>query len=172
MHSAATTAADRVASYAAAASTAGPAKEEEPAETQEQQQQQTIFNNDFMRSAFNNLHSPIFAADYLKNLGHMVATALDPLGVDVTIDVETPYGERINISGAGKNEAAKNEEVATAEEVKEASNSNNVDEAVKEEVIQKVVADASARDVKADDEEEEEAFKDAAKSSHGILTNP
>ena len=162
MHSAATTAADRVATYAAAASTAGPAKEGEPAQTQEQQQQ-TIFNNDFMRSAFNNLHSPIFAADYLKNLGHMVATALDPLGVDVTIDVETPYGERINISGSGKNETAKNEEVATAEEVKEASNSNNVDEAVKEEVV----ADAAAQDVQADDEEEE-AFKDAARNSHGI----
>ena len=36
--------------------------------------------------------------DFLKNLGQIVAHALDPLGVDVTIDVETPSGEKININ--------------------------------------------------------------------------
>ena len=52
--------------------------------------QQTTFNDDFIRSAFN-MTSP---TDYLKNLGQMVASALDPLGVDVKIDVETPTGNK------------------------------------------------------------------------------
>ena len=52
--------------------------------------QQTSFNDDFIRSAFN-MSSP---TDYLKNLGQMVASALDPLGVDVKIDVETPTGNK------------------------------------------------------------------------------
>jgi sequestosome 1 len=52
------------------------------------QPQQTSFNDEFTRSAFG-MTSP---TDYLKNLGQMVASALDPLGVDVKIDVETPTG--------------------------------------------------------------------------------
>ena len=34
----------------------------------------------------------------------MVASALDPLGVDVRIDVETPSGERININRTYRHE--------------------------------------------------------------------
>ena len=30
--------------------------------------------------------------DYLKNVGSYVAAALDPLGIDVKIDIETPEG--------------------------------------------------------------------------------
>merc|ERR1719445_2217498 len=33
-------------------------------------------------------------ADYLKNVGSFVAAALDPLGIDVQVDIETPEGNR------------------------------------------------------------------------------
>merc|ERR1712106_585260 len=33
-------------------------------------------------------------ADYLKNVGTFVAAALDPLGIDVQVDIETPEGNR------------------------------------------------------------------------------
>merc|ERR1712168_1033938 len=32
--------------------------------------------------------------DYLKNVGNFVAAALDPLGIDVKIDIETPDGKQ------------------------------------------------------------------------------
>merc|ERR1719410_2986203 len=32
--------------------------------------------------------------DYLKNVGNFVAAALDPLGIDVKIDIETPEGKK------------------------------------------------------------------------------
>merc|ERR1719273_1535569 len=32
--------------------------------------------------------------DYLKNVGNFVAAALDPLGIDVKIDIETPEGRK------------------------------------------------------------------------------
>merc|ERR1712064_231710 len=32
--------------------------------------------------------------DYLKNVGNFVAAALDPLGIDVKIDIETPEGKQ------------------------------------------------------------------------------
>merc|ERR1712209_323432 len=32
--------------------------------------------------------------DYLKNVGNFAAAALDPLGIDVKIDIETPEGRK------------------------------------------------------------------------------
>merc|ERR1711913_232823 len=34
------------------------------------------------------------SADYLQNVGSFVAAALDPLGIDVKIDIETPEGRK------------------------------------------------------------------------------
>merc|ERR1712209_208656 len=59
--------------------------------------------------------------DYLKNVGSFVAAALDPLGIDVKIDIETPEGRKsCNVSNqsseekkddaSGDNEEAKEEE--------------------------------------------------------------
>merc|ERR1711915_764506 len=39
-------------------------------------------------------------AEYLKNVGTFVAAALDPLGIDVQVDIETPEGQRSNVRAA------------------------------------------------------------------------
>jgi len=39
-------------------------------------------------------------ADYLKNVGSFVAAALDPLGIDVQVDIETPEGNRNTVKSS------------------------------------------------------------------------
>merc|ERR1712112_446513 len=39
-------------------------------------------------------------ADYLKNVGSFVAAALDPLGIDVQVDIETPEGVRDTVKSS------------------------------------------------------------------------
>merc|ERR1712176_973258 len=70
--------------------------------------------------------------DYLKNVGSYVAAALDPLGIDVKIDIETPEGRKschvsrqtssasAEASSGQENEkeAKKEDEVANTEEKK------------------------------------------------------
>merc|ERR1712064_188832 len=52
-------------------------------------------SNDFaaMNNAFSGMHMT-GGEDYLKNVGNFVAAALDPLGIDVKIDIETPEGKQ------------------------------------------------------------------------------
>merc|ERR1712227_580383 len=73
--------------------------------------------------------------DYLKNVGSFVAAALDPLGIDVKIDIETPEGRKsCHVSNqsseeskddekkdeaSGDNEEAKKEEEEQQEKTKE-----------------------------------------------------
>merc|ERR1712227_450024 len=65
--------------------------------------------------------------DYLKNVGNFVAAALDPLGIDVKIDIETPEGRKsCQVSSAtsssssttveDKEEATKKEEEVVVED--------------------------------------------------------
>merc|ERR1712213_93354 len=51
--------------------------------------------NDFaaMNNAFSGMNMT-GSEDYLKNVGNFVAAALDPLGIDVKIDIETPDGKQ------------------------------------------------------------------------------
>merc|ERR1719187_2290138 len=71
------------------------------------------------------------SADYLKNMGTFVAAALDPYGINVQVDIETPEGKRETVcssrstatsssSSANKEEAEKKEDVekSTAGEAK------------------------------------------------------
>merc|ERR1719499_699423 len=52
--------------------------------------------------------------EYLKNVGNLVAAYLDPMGIDVKIDIETPDGSRTNVSSSAKTSA----EATTEEEEK------------------------------------------------------
>merc|ERR1712173_276313 len=69
--------------------------------------------------------------DYLQNVGSFVAAALDPLGIDVKIDIETPEGRKSchvsrqtsstsaeASSGQENEKEAKEDEVANTEEKK------------------------------------------------------
>jgi len=59
-------------------------------------------------SAAQEAHNAAFAqfsamsgnADYLKNVGTFVAAALDPLGIDVQVDIETPEGSRNTVKSS------------------------------------------------------------------------
>merc|ERR1712121_224124 len=55
----------------------------------------TATSNDFaaMNNAFSGMHMT-GGEGYLKNVGNFVAAALDPLGIDVKIDIETPEGKQ------------------------------------------------------------------------------
>merc|ERR1712130_142296 len=66
--------------------------------------------------------------DYLKNVGNFVAAALDPLGIDVKIDIETPEGRKschvsrqtsTTTEQTGAAEAEKKEEAAEKKEEEE-----------------------------------------------------
>merc|ERR1719318_1204700 len=45
-----------------------------------------------MKAAFEQLATMTGSAEYLKNVGNFVAAALDPFGIDVQVNVETPEG--------------------------------------------------------------------------------
>merc|ERR1712002_272518 len=48
-------------------------------------------------------------ADYLKNVGPFVAAALDPLGIDVQVDIETPDGNRNTVKASSAETEASNQ---------------------------------------------------------------
>jgi len=45
-------------------------------------------------------------ADYLKNVGSFVAAALDPLGIDVQVDIETPEGNRDTVRSSTRSSSS------------------------------------------------------------------
>jgi len=64
-------------------------------------------------------------AEYLKNVGTFVA-ALDPLGIDVQVDIETPEGQRSTVqtasSSSSSSSASRSSSVAADQKTKETSN--------------------------------------------------
>jgi len=89
-------------------------------------------SNDFaaMNNAFSGMNMT-GGEDYLKNVGNFVAAALDPLGIDVKIDIETPEGKKsaqmssktrtveINKEKAADDSAEKRDEVKGASSEKQ-----------------------------------------------------
>merc|ERR1711915_1125473 len=65
-------------------------------------------------------------AEYLKNVGTFVAAALDPLGIDVQVDIETPEGQRSNVRAANtslsSSSTSRSSSVATDQKTKETFN--------------------------------------------------
>merc|ERR1711915_764619 len=65
-------------------------------------------------------------ANYLKNVGTFVAAALDPLGIDVQVDIETPEGQRSNVRAASTSSSSsstsRSSSVATDQKTKETFN--------------------------------------------------
>merc|ERR1712106_273725 len=45
-------------------------------------------------------------ADYLKNVGTFVAAALDPLGIDVQVEIETPEGNRNTVRSSTRSSSS------------------------------------------------------------------
>merc|ERR1719342_1056047 len=87
--------------------------------------------------------------DYLKNVGNYVAAALDPLGIDVKIDIETPEGRKsCHVSRQASSASTEAEASAGAEKEKESKK----DEASTEE--KKEAEPAKKATTPSDDEEE------------------
>merc|ERR1712173_139805 len=61
-------------------------------------------------------------AEYLKNVGTFVAAALDPLGIDVQVDIETPEGQRSTVRTASSSSTSRSSSVATDQKTKKTSN--------------------------------------------------
>jgi len=61
---------------------------------------------EFAGAAMSGMASP---ADYLQNVGNFVAAALDPLGIDVQVDIESPDGTRNPVKPSSSNLQRKSE---------------------------------------------------------------
>merc|ERR1712047_195202 len=69
--------------------------------------------------------------EYLQRVGDFVAAALDPLGIDVQVDVETPGGQRTTVKPSAKTDKAEEDEqdkAASPDAAKEGSASSSDDE--------------------------------------------
>merc|ERR1719346_81649 len=69
--------------------------------------------------------------EYLQRVGDFVAAALDPLGIDVQVDVETPGGQRTTVKPSAKTdktEEDKQDKAASPAAVKEGTPSSSDDE--------------------------------------------
>merc|ERR1719346_761083 len=69
--------------------------------------------------------------EYLQRVGDFVAAALDPLGIDVQVDVETPGGQRTTVKPSAKTDKTgedKQDKAASPEAAKEGSASSSDDE--------------------------------------------
>ena len=106
---------------------------------------------------------PSKSQEYLQRVGDFVAAALDPLGIDVQVDVETPGGQRTTASAsasAGPTSATttsttttqekKNDEAMDTEEEaknKESSASTSDDDEEWTEVVAEKPAEAEVREI-------------------------
>ena len=73
--------------------------------------------------------------DYLKNVGSYVAAALDPLGIDVKIDIETPEGRKsCHVTRQSSSATSTTQEAAADKEKKEDDNKEKEEPNKAEEV--------------------------------------
>merc|ERR1719326_379130 len=75
------------------------------------------------------------SADYLQNVGSFVAAALDPLGIDVKIDIETPEGRKS--CHVSRQTSTTTEQTGAAEEEKKDGGTEKQEEAAEPESSKK-----------------------------------
>merc|ERR1719273_1098147 len=73
--------------------------------------------------------------DYLKNVGSFVAAALDPLGIDVKIDIETPEGRKSCHVSRQASSASASTSAGQEQEKEEKKEEKKEEEKEKEEVV-------------------------------------
>merc|ERR1711915_186449 len=99
--------------------------------------------------------------EYLKNVGTFVAAALDPLGIDVQVDIETPEGQRSTVrtatSSSSSSSTSRSSSVATDKKTKETSNEET--EKINEKNNTKTVSDDEEWTV-VDEKKEESVARD------------
>jgi len=100
-------------------------------------------------------------AEYLKNVGTFVAAALDPLGIDVQVDIETPEGQRSTVrtasSSSSSSSTSRSSSVATDQKTKKTSNEGT--EKIEETTKTKTGSDDEEWTV-VDEKKEESAARD------------
>merc|ERR1712173_534487 len=75
--------------------------------------------------------------DYLKNVGSYVAAALDPLGIDVKIDIETPEGRKsCHVTRQSSSASTTQEAAADKEEEKKEDDKKEKEETKKAEEVE------------------------------------
>merc|ERR1712045_697148 len=93
--------------------------------------------------------------DYLKNVGNFVAAALDPLGIDVKIDIETPEGRKS--CHVSRQTSTTTEQTGAAEEERKDGGAEKQEEAAKkqEEEEKKTEPESSKKSNTPSDDEED-----------------
>eukprot|EP00092_Neocalanus_flemingeri_P074026 GFUD01091485.1.p1 GENE.GFUD01091485.1~~GFUD01091485.1.p1 ORF type:complete len:314 (+),score=104.10 GFUD01091485.1:78-944(+) len=61
---------------------------------------------DEQNDAFEQMVAMTGSAEYLQEVGNFVAAALDPLGIDVQVDIETPEGNRNTVRSSAQSTSA------------------------------------------------------------------
>eukprot|EP00092_Neocalanus_flemingeri_P022656 GFUD01024576.1.p1 GENE.GFUD01024576.1~~GFUD01024576.1.p1 ORF type:complete len:537 (+),score=202.22 GFUD01024576.1:204-1814(+) len=84
-------------------------------------------------AAFEQFATMTGSADYLQNVGNFVAAALDPLGIDVQVDIETPEGTRNTVKSSTRTTSSTSS--ATSSTVGEEKRPDQKDETVAEENV-------------------------------------
>merc|ERR1711976_739328 len=104
-----------------------------------------------MNQAFRNMNMA-GSDDYLKNIGDMVAAYLDPMGIDVKIDIESPDGSRTNVSTSTKTTTETSTEENAADKKEE---EEKKDEAAANDEVMEVEPEPAKKSATPSDDDED-----------------
>jgi len=85
------------------------------------------------KAAFDQFATMTGSADYLQNIGNFVAAALDPLGIDVQVDIETPEGTRNTVKSSSSSSSSS----SSASSVNDEHATEDIDKEKNEEMTNK-----------------------------------
>merc|ERR1711976_981446 len=104
-----------------------------------------------MNQAFQQMHMA-GSDEYLKNIGDMVAAYLDPMGIDVKIDIESPDGSRTNVSTSTKTTTETSTEENAADKKEE---EEKKDEAAANDEVMEVEPEPAKKSATPSDDDED-----------------